>query len=368
MTDGLARLGLVRSSEQVTAPAPAGAIPPPRRAAASDPRALDVVYRALQLIETNVKQLSLDVWRGSQLLDRKEVPSILRDPDLEGDQASFNAETVQSLAQRGNAFWRLHRTGPHASDIIRVELLDPLSVHAWRDTGKTRYTVNGKAIPASDMLHLKLTHQPGEALGLGPIQACTGLFESALSLRHFADTWTQQPGSQPGFLKTDQVLSQAQADQWKQQANQQFTKQAGISVLGQGLTYQPLALKPSELQYLESQQADSVKLARLFGLTPRQALISLDGNSQTYANLESENLDFVRNTLMAYLSEIERAYTRLAPHGQHARFNLDALLRPDTAARYAAHKTGIDAGFLTVDEVRDIEGLPVLKENANDTV
>ena len=45
------------------------------------------------------------------------------------------------------------------------------------------------------------------------------------------------------------------------------------------------------------------------------------------------------------------------------RFNVDGFLRPDTTTRYAAHKTAIEAGFLTIDEVRAIEGLnPLEKE------
>jgi hypothetical protein len=35
--------------------------------------------------------------------------------------------------------------------------------------------------------------------------------------------------------------------------------------------------------------------------------------------------------------------------------NVDALLRPDTKSRYDAHKVALDAGFLTVDEVREFE-------------
>jgi hypothetical protein len=35
--------------------------------------------------------------------------------------------------------------------------------------------------------------------------------------------------------------------------------------------------------------------------------------------------------------------------------NVDALLRPDTKSRYEAHKVALDAGFLTIDEVRELE-------------
>ena len=86
-------------------------------------------------------------------------------------------------------------------------------------------------------------------------------------------------------------------------------------------------------------------------------LASVEGGSQTYSNLQQEDLSFVRWTLMTYLREIETALTWLLPPGQKAKFNLDAILRPDTLTRYQAHKIGLEAGFLNVDEVRAIENL-----------
>jgi hypothetical protein len=41
------------------------------------------------------------------------------------------------------------------------------------------------------------------------------------------------------------------------------------------------------------------------------------------------------------------------------------MLRADTLTRYQAHKIALDAGFLTVDEVRHIENLPTLDNYDN---
>lgn len=78
----------------------------------------------------------------------------------------------------------------------------------------------------------------------------------------------------------------------------------------------------------------------------------------TYTNVADADLTFARWTLTQYLREIEEAFSALLPRGQQARFNLDAILRPSTKARYEAHQLALAAGFLTVDEVRAIEGLP----------
>ena len=84
----------------------------------------------------------------------------------------------------------------------------------------------------------------------------------------------------------------------------------------------------------------------------------------TYNNIETAAIDMLRDTLMGYISPIEDQLTALLPRGQSARFNLDAVLRPDTKTRYEAHALAIQTGFLTVDEVRDIEGLPPLTPTA----
>ncbi|WP_455952500.1 phage portal protein [Arcanobacterium haemolyticum] len=321
----------------------------------ADPRTLDSVYRALFIIETACKQLSLDVWRQGELLE--DVPSIVRRPDVTMTQKAFIAMTVNSLAQAGNAYWikQFNRKGI----LYGVRVLNPRDVIAVEDaTGGVSYSYKGKPVQASHIIHMRLTHRPGEVYGLSPIQACMQTLTGALNLRSYADNWTSQSGRPTGILTTDQQLTADQAKTWKKQANASMTPGNGIAVFGHGLSYRPLLLTPEEMQFLEAQNANVVAVARMFGIPARLILASLPGGSQTYANLEQDELTFLRYTLMAYLSEIESAFDQLTANGQTVRFNLDALLRTDTKTRYEAHQIGINAGFLTPAEVRDIEGLP----------
>jgi phage portal protein BeeE len=43
------------------------------------------------------------------------------------------------------------------------------------------------------------------------------------------------------------------------------------------------------------------------------------------------------------------------PRAQYVKFNTGSLLRTDTKSRYEAHAIAIAAGFLTVNEVRELE-------------
>src|SRR5690625_6951542 len=138
------------------------------------------------------------------------------------------------------------------------------------------------------------------------------------------------------------------------------------AVLGNAVSYQPQMLSPQDAQFLESRQFSTTEIARLFGIPSHLMLAVVEGNSQTYMNVADADLTFVRWTLTQYLREIEEAFTVLLPRGQSARFNLDAVLRPSTKDRYSTHKIALEAGFLTVDEVRAIEGYKPLPQGGTD--
>jgi HK97 family phage portal protein len=85
-------------------------------------------------------------------------------------------------------------------------------------------------------------------------------------------------------------------------------------------------------------------------------------SSRTYSNVSEENLQLVRWSLLPWIQRVESKFTEYLPRGQFAKMNIDALLRPDTKTRYEAHKIALDAGFLSVDEVRELENREPLAE------
>ena len=73
----------------------------------------------------------------------------------------------------------------------------------------------------------------------------------------------------------------------------------GVKVIGGGMTYTPLLLSPSDMQYLETQKFDTTLLSRLFGIPPKHMLAE-SGSSLTYSNVEQEWSQFADFTLNAY--------------------------------------------------------------------
>ena len=332
-----------------------------RRDAGDDPRVLDSVYRALAILEGSISQLTLD--RYSRTLGRPRGSAtgmIQRILPAGQTLPGFLGEITQSLAQTGNAWLRVPRAG--AAGPVRV--LDPTRCSARIDVATGVKTITYDSLTVSDVRQLQLTHVPGEPLGQGPIQAWADGLRGAIDAHQYAAQWTKRGGRPTGILTTDQTLSADMAKEWKTAANATMTPEGGVAVLGSGLTYKQCYLTPAELQLLDVRKVNVISVARIFGIPARLMLTSGDGDSKTYANMEQESILFVRHTLMPYMREIEAALSELLP--DDVRFNVDGFLRPDTTTRYAAHKVAIESGFLTINEVRAIEGLNPLNETEKD--
>lgn len=346
-------LGIVERAEAIPGDFSANVTPPPRTASGRDATSLDAVYRALTILQTATAQLGIDVYAGEARIDS---PAWISQPDpWRGAAPQFFGETTTHLAARGCAFWRVNRDA--SNQITGLRLLNPDEVTQDFTGRAPKCSWRGKDYSRADLIPLALLRLPGRPEGLSPIAACRETIDGAIAMRRWADNWLDSSGVPGGILKTandDIDIDRAKA------AKAGFIEAArnrSVVVLTDGLAYEPIMLSPQDMQWLDSQNFNVTAIARLFGIPARLMLASVEGGSQTYSNLQQEDLSFVRWTLMTYLREIETALTWLLPPGQKAKFNLDAILRPDTKTRYEAHKIGIEAGFLTVDEVREIENL-----------
>ncbi|QTX04117.1 phage portal protein [Agromyces archimandritae] len=340
---------------------PSTAITAPPRSAArravttGDAFSISMVYRGIQIHAVAAKQLSLGAERGGKAV--KSTPSLLRRPDVSMSRSAFIEQSVVSLACTGNAYWL--KTLDEAGQVRNVEVLNPLDAAPLADeAGRLAgYQYRGRTLAPREIQHLSLLRVPGSLKGLGPIQAAQIELRGALDLRDYAANWFEDSGVPNGVLKSDQHLTADAAKQAKATWQESQGARKGVAVLGAGLSYQQIFLSPADAQFLESQKFTVTQVARLLGVPASLMLASVEGSTQTYANVEQDWLGYVRFSLMSYLVEIEDALTELLPRGVEARFNVEGLLRSDTTTRYAAHRTAIEAGFMTVAEVREIENL-----------
>lgn len=339
---------------------------------------LSTFYRGIQIHATAACQISIDVERNGEIVVGGHP--LVNEPSRGTSRSTFIEHTVVSLYTDGNAFWRITRdsfgraidlTGLNPNEVtVHVEYAkngDTTTTYGWR----------GLTLKPDDIRHLQLLRIPGLHRGLGPIQAATIEIRGALDARDYGAMWLSDSKIPDGVLSSEQELAPGDSTKIKHvwygrkpdgtpdESMSEFDDVTErVRVLGKGMSYSPIALKPSDVQFLETQQFTNIQMARLIGAPASIMLVAVEGNSNTYTNVEQEWIGYVRFSLMKPLREIEEALSSLLPGHQKARFNVNALLRTDTKTRYEAHAMSLDPqkGWMTRDEVRAHESLPALTE------
>jgi HK97 family phage portal protein len=126
------------------------------------------------------------------------------------------------------------------------------------------------------------------------------------------------------------------------------------------MKFEPAKPSNEDQQFLESRRFQVEEIARIFRIPPHM-IGHLD--RATFSNIESQSLDYVKNTLMAWLELWEAALKRdllregERSRGQYIQFDTQRILRGTQKERYEAHQIALTNGIKSFNEVRKEEGL-----------
>jgi HK97 family phage portal protein len=318
------------------------------------------VWACVNLIAGSISTLPLAAYRRGDQDPLPDLPPILRQPSAGWSMPDFTYAALQSLLLRGNAYGLIVDRAGAGLLPSQVELLAPERVQVEANS-RIIWRIDGQEVDPASIWHVKAFTAPGQVLGLSPIQHARQAIGLGLGAEKWAAKFFGESAIPSGVLTSDQDIRQDRADEIKARWRQRHAGNRDIAVLGSGARFQAVTVAPEEAQFLETTQANVRTIARYFGVQPE--LIGSDsGGSLTYANVEQRALDFLTFGLRPWLVRLETALSALLSSTTTVKFNAGALVRTDLLTRYQAHEVGIRAGFLTVNEARDLEDRPPLPE------
>lgn len=327
---------------------------------------LSAVWACVRLLAGLGSTLPLDQQRRRDGLTVDVPRSVLFDQPQAGTTLStWLYQVWSSMLTAGNAYGLVTAIGANGWPTT-VELLDP-SVVQWRADEQRGWvvTVDRQEVqrwPEGPLWHVPIFTMPGAPFGLSPIQNAKQTIAGGLSAERFGTDFFTGGGTPNAILYSDSELTQEQAQGIKSAFVGSTAGNREPAVMGAGLRYERISVSPDEAQFLDSQRFTVEQIARIYGVFPEMIGGATSGSSVTYANREQRAADFLTFGLMPYLIALEDGLSGLVPGPNRVKFNVDGVLRSDLKTRYEAHAIGIDSGFLTVDEVRQLEDRPPLPE------
>jgi len=271
---------------------------------------------------------------------------------------------------KGNAFSEIERRGdgsvvalgvPIAPDFVQVSRLGNGFLEYRISNGSSQ-----RVVPQDRMLHIR--GFGGSPLGgLSTLAFGRAAFASALAVERAAsETFRQGARSVGAFISDKTQLNAQQMNEAEARITEKYRSavEAGRPlILNNGFQWHALSINPDDAQMLESRAFSVEEICRFFGVPP--FMIGHTEKSTSWGTgLEQQTLGFQKFTLRRRLKRIEQALEKqlLTPRdrveGITIEFNIEGLLRADSAARSNFYAKMTQIGVMTINEVRALENLP----------
>lgn len=338
------------------------------------------VFAAVKVLSEDVAKLPVSLVAdrddgGSDVVRKHPAARVMRQPNSWQTSFEMRQMLMQDLALRGNAFAVIFRNGRgEVASLIPVRA-GLVTIHTTPDgdifyqvgvddspSGARLKTRDQAMIPQEDMLHLRWMARDG-VCGISPIAYQREAVALSLAAEQHGAASFGNDATPGGVLKHPNNLSQEAAQRLRQQWQEKYqgpNKAGAPAVLEEGMEFEKLEISNEDRQFLETRRFQVEEVARIFRVPPH--MIG-DLSHATFSNIESQSLDYVKNTLMAWLELWESALARdllsqqERDRGVRFEFDTQRILRGTISERFDAHTKAINNGIKTPNEVREEEGL-----------
>jgi len=301
-----------------------------------------------------------------------DQPSVLTDPDPSSDPWQYRWAATEDLILYGNhvAFY-----GDLDYRTLRPGSLWPVSVADVAlmvdpETYAYVYVVNGRMLtrddgtpwqPGADFLHVSAGNRSGEPLGRGVLNQYGEWLGGSVAAERHAGSYFAGGALPPAVLQSPTVLTPTQAqdlkDSWRVMTN---TREP--VVLPNGYVLTPIVSNAEDAQLVQSRQWNAEAVAMMLGIPSYK--LGLPGTSMTYQNIESADIEFVRDSVDRYAGPLIASLSKwLMPRGTDVAWDYAGRMRADASTTADVLSTLLAAQVITVDEARTVIGRPPMGQS-----
>lgn len=332
--------------------------------------AYTAVLACVRVLSESVGTLPLIVYerleRGKRrAMDHWLYPLLHDSPNPAMTRVEWMTTAVAHLAAWGNSYNEIQINGagrpvaiwPLPPNRIRIDG-SPVTglTYTYQATGETP-----KPIAAERMLHIRGLGGDG-VVGWSVLKLAREAVGLGLATQEFGARWFGN-GARPAVVLRhpgalgDEAYQRLKAD-WNAQ-HEGLANSHRVSILEEGMDVETIGIPPEDSQFLETRKFQRTEIASIFRVPPH--MIG-DLERATFSNIEQQSLDFVIYTLAPWLACIEQRIglallTPVERQRLFAEFLVAGLLRGDIQSRYQAYAVGRNWGWLSANDVRELENL-----------
>jgi HK97 family phage portal protein len=317
-------------------------------------------WSAVSLISDTIATLPVDSYirQDGNRRPYRPRPAWVEQPDVDLTKQAHYQQVLVSLLVSGNSYTRIFRN--NSGDVVNLVCLDPATVTVRRSAiGRKIFLIENESetLTSDEIIHITDLIQPGSLTGLSRVERLKEAIGLSSAMQTFAARFFGTGATTQGIIEYPGALTPEQAKNLRDgfdSAHRGFRRAHKTGVLSGGASYKQTTVPNDAAQFIESRRFSVEEIARAFNIP--LSMMGVPG-TQSYASVEQNAIQFVTHTLRPYIEKLEWAYSRLLPVEAFLKFNVDGLLRGDFNSRITAYSTGLQSGFMSVNDIRRLEDL-----------
>lgn len=333
---------------------------------------LGTVWACVRLIAQTIATLPLHVYESDQgghgaLAREHPLYRLLHTrPNADMTAVEFWEAVVAHILLWGNAYISIARSGAR---VVALYPMRPDRVVMRREaSGQLSYTYTWQGRTQTfvdvDVLHIKGFSLDGY-VGLSPIAMARNNLGAARAAERASASIFRNGMRPSGTLTSPTYLTLPQREDAKKilESFKGAQNTGSVPLLEGGWKFESLSIPPEDAQMLETMGFDVARVCRWFDVPPIM-IGHMDKTTSWGSGVEQIMLHFYTTCLRSHLTRLEQAINGglVTPvdqaRGIYARFNVEGLLRADSAGRSTYLSTMVQNGLMTRNEGRAKENLP----------
>lgn len=329
------------------------------------------LFACIRLIASDVGKLRIKLMQRTESGIFTETTSpafspVLRKPNSTQTRIKFIEQWLQSKMQFGNAY--ILKSRDRRRQVVSMRVLSPDRVQPLvSDSGQVFYKLrtdhlarlpDDVTVPATEIIHDVHMTPEHPLIGVSPIGACGLSATQGLKIQANSKNLFTNQSRPSGILSAPGAIADATATRLKEtwESNYGGDSFGKTAVLGDGLTYTPVAINAVDAQLIEQLDWTAADVCRAFGVPAYKIGV---GEMPAHNNINALDQAYYSQTLQELIECIELLIDEglEMPGRFKSEFDLSGLLRMDAESQAKVHAEEIKAGYLAPDEARASRGL-----------
>ena len=336
----------------------------------TDDRALmySAVFACVRILSESVASLPFIVYErtggGKRRAHEHPLYRLLHDePNSEMSAVEFRECMPGNASLRGNAFAKIDWKNGWP---VALWPLNPARMHVRREGLSLTYRYHPERggtmeFEREEILHIK-GPSPDGLMGWSPLRIAREAIGLGVAAEEYGARLFSNDARPGGVLQCPEELS----DKAYQRLDETWNSRHGglenahkTALLEFGTEWKQIGIAPEDAQFLETRRFQVVEIARIFRIPPHMLA---DLERATFANIEHLGLEFVMHSLRPWLVRWEQGVNRVLFTASekktfYAEHLVDGLLRGDIKSRYEAYAVGRQNGWLSANDIRELENM-----------